>query len=165
MQPTPIIAANNETFYIRNATNQDAATVRAIIFDTLISYGLPADSADTDYDLYDIEQYYGSDRFWVLTDVNDLVLGSFALFHVDDKTVELRKMYFHPIIRGKGLANEVMSFVLEKAALFGYTIITLETASVLKEAINLYKKYGFTQSCGTTHSGRCDVIMQRSIQM
>jgi len=158
-----LISVNGERFYVRNATNLDAAQIREIIFDTLISYGLPADAEDTDYDLYDIEKYYSFDRFWVLTDVNDHILGSFALFHIDDKTVELRKMYFHPCIRGKGLANEVMTFVLEKAKSFGYTTVTLETASVLKEAVKLYKKYGFTQSCGTTQSGRCDVIMLRTI--
>ena len=158
-----LISVNGERFYVRNATNQDAAQIREIIFETLISYGLPADAADTDYDLYDIEKYYGNTRFWVITDETDHLYGSFALFHMDDSKVELRKMYFHPTIRGKGLANEVMIFVLEKAKSFGYSIITLETASVLKEAICLYEKYGFAHCLGSTHSERCDVIMERAV--
>lgn len=163
MHYLPIITVNGGRLHIRHANNIDAPKVRTIIFDTLRSYGLPADSEDTDYDLYDIEKYYGQDRFWVIINSEGEIKGCFALFHVDENTAELRKMYFDPSIRGKGVGDWAMSFILNQGQYLGYQTLTLETASVLVEAINLYKKHGFLESCNDAHSGRCDVVMSREI--
>ena len=145
----------------RQATNSDGSNIRQIIFATLESYGLSLDTADTDKDLFDIELYYPYNTFWVLLDQDDTIKGSFALFHWDHHNAEIRKMYFHPSIRGLGLGNWVMQFLILKAIEMGYRTLSLETASVLKEAISLYEKHQFVTACGDIHSHRCDVVMKR----
>jgi len=70
---------------------------------------------------------------------------------MNDKTAEIRKMYFDPFIRGKGFGNYVVKFILEKAKNIDYTFLTPEKASVLIEVISLYEKYGFLASIGDPH--------------
>jgi putative acetyltransferase len=71
-------------------------------------------------------------------------------------TCELRKMYLHRDYRGKGHGRGLLEHALAEARRLGFRNVTLETASVLKEAIHLYEHYGF-QPCQPTHlSPRCD---------
>ena len=149
--------------YYRKATNADGEQIRKIVFDTLAAYGLVIDPAATDVDLFDIEQYYPDGTFWVLVDDNDTIKGSFALYRVDQYTAEIRKMYFDPSIRGKGLGTWAIHFLTKEAKEMNYQTLTLETASVLKEAISLYKKTGFKIIPGTCHSHRCDVVMKKRV--
>ncbi|MGB4958254.1 MAG: GNAT family N-acetyltransferase [Saprospiraceae bacterium] len=158
MSPT-----NHPSIFYRIATNTDASDIRKIIFDTLGAYGLNLDAAVTDSDLYDIEHYYPDGTFWVLVDEHDTIKGSFALYRENDKTVEIRKMYFDPSIRGLGLGIWAIHWLLQKAVSLGYHRAQLETASVLKEAIQLYKKMGFVEITGTCHSHRCDVLMEKML--
>jgi len=149
--------------YYRKATNTDGESIRKIVFSALASYGLVIDPAATDVDLFDIEKYYPEDTFWTLVDAEDNVLGSFALYRIDQSKAEIRKMYFDPSIRGKGLGTWAMQFLMKKAKALGYQTLTLETASVLKEAISLYTKMGFQTIPGSCHSHRCDVVMEKRL--
>jgi putative acetyltransferase len=147
----------------RTATNMDGEQIRKIVFDALKSYGLVLDPAATDVDLFDLEKYYPEGTFWVLVDADNTVKGSFALYRVDQSKAEIRKMYFDPSVRGMGLGTWAMYFLLHKAKTMGYQTLTLETASVLKEAIALYKKMGFQTVPGSCHSHRCDVVMEKRL--
>ena len=149
--------------YYRRATNTDGESVRKIVFDALTSYGLVIDPAATDVDLFDIEQYYPEGTFWVLVDDDFTIKGSFALFRIDESIAEIRKMYFDPSIRGMGLGTWAMHFLIKEAKSMGYQTLTLETASVLKEAIALYKKLDFQNIPGSCHSHRCDVVMEKRL--
>lgn len=149
--------------YYRKATNNDGEQIRKIVFDALTSYGLVIDPAATDVDLFDIEQYYPEGTFWVLVDDDCTIKGSFALFRIDESTAEIRKMYFDPSIRGMGLGTWAMHFLIKEAKAMGYQTLTLETASVLKEAIALYKKLDFQNIPGSCHSHRCDVVMEKRL--
>ena len=68
---------------------------------------------------------------------------------------ELRKMYLAKSERGKGLGKALLEHSINKAKELGFKKITLETASVLKEAIALYLKYGFKPFEGE-NCARCD---------
>ena len=65
-------------------------------------------------------------------------------------------MYLLPAFRGKGIGKFILEFALQKAKELGYKRITLETASALKGAIGLYKKYGFKSFNPDHLSARCD---------
>ncbi|MBK9735684.1 MAG: GNAT family N-acetyltransferase [Saprospiraceae bacterium] len=163
MEQKTNIPIPNTCYSCRQAKNSDATIIRQIIFDTLESYGLSLDPADTDKDLYDIESYYPNNTFWVIVEQDGTIKGSFALFHWNNDKAEIRKMYFHSSIRGLGIGSWVMKYLVEKAIAMGYHMLKLETASVLKEAISLYKKYHFIHTDGIIHSHRCDVVMIRHL--
>jgi putative acetyltransferase len=65
-------------------------------------------------------------------------------------------MYLHRAYRGRGLGRRLLEDALANARRLGFARMTLETASVLKEAIRLYESYGFTPYQPDHLSGRCD---------
>lgn len=141
----------------RRATNADADAVKAIVFGVLREYGLEPEPEGIDSDLENIADNYlaSGGEFEVIVDSDDRVLGTCGLYPLDETTVELRKMYFLPQIRGRGLGKELLGRALDTARELGFRTVELETANVLKEAIGLYRSFGFEDSEGG-HANRCD---------
>jgi putative acetyltransferase len=70
---------------------------------------------------------------------------------------ELRKMYFLPVLRGRGLGEKLLRRCLDAARERGYRRCYLETLTGMDAAMKLYTKTGFKPLCGplgtTGHSG------------
>ena len=142
---------------VRPARNADAPRVRELVFSVLRDYGLKPDPGSTDADLDDIEAAYlvRGGCFYVL-EIDGEILGSAGLYPVDAATCELRKMYLHPLARGRGAGKYLLDLLLSDAKRLGFSRAILETASVLREAIALYKRYGFREYAPEHLSPRCD---------
>jgi GNAT superfamily N-acetyltransferase len=143
---------------LRPATNVDAPAVRELIFAILREFGMPPEPNGTDSDLNDIEATYFNrgGRFDVLLDTTGRIIGTVGLNRVDEQTVELRKMYLHADMRGRGLGTRLLDHAISEARRMGYKRITLETASQLKTAIAMYVRCGFRHMCGEIRTKRCD---------
>jgi putative acetyltransferase len=149
---------------IREATNSDAEEIRELVFSVLLSYGLTPDPASTDSDLADLHANYFEKGGWFsVLEEGHVIIGTCGLYPIDAQTCELRKMYLSPLYRGKGLGRMLLEHALRTAEELGYHTVTLETASVLKEAIALYKKYGFTQVKADHLSCRCDQAYRKDL--
>ena len=143
---------------LRQATNADRDAVRSLVYGVLGEYGLEPDPSGTDADLDDIEQSYFArgGTFCVLEDEDGSIVGAYGLYPTQEQTCELRKMYLHRAYRGQGLGRHLLEEALANARRLGFTAVTLETASVLTEAIALYRRYGFIP-CPSDHlCARCD---------
>jgi putative acetyltransferase len=143
--------------YLRAVTNDDSHEIKNLVFKVLAEYKLKSSPSLTDSDLENIEASYlkRGGLFDVLVCENKIV-GCVGLYPKSAEEVELRKMYFEKSIRGKGVGKKLLEYCIEKAAQLGFKTITLETASVLVEAIALYKKYGFKEFYPEHLSDRCD---------
>jgi putative acetyltransferase len=142
---------------LRPATNADSESIKSVVFSVLKEYGLKPDSNSTDKDLDSIEEsYFLSNGFFGVVEIENSIVATVGLHQVDATTCELRKMYSLPSQRGKGLGKSIIEFALSKAKELGYKRVILETASPLKEAIGLYKKYGFKEFTPEHLSSRCD---------
>jgi putative acetyltransferase len=143
---------------LRPATNADAAAVRELVFGVLREFGLKPSPGDTDADLDDLEAAYHrrGGRFDVLVTPDGAVIGSVGLYPVDPTTVELRKMYLQVSARGRGLGRRLLDHALAEARRMGFARMTLETASVLTDAVALYERYGFRPYAAAHRSSRCD---------
>jgi len=143
---------------LRPASNKDGRKITDLVYGVLIEYGLKPDGACTDADLKDIEHSYfePGGTFCVLEEEGGSIIGAYGLYPVDKRTCELRKMYLRSSYRGKGLGKLLLDDALSKARRMGFERMTLETASVLKEAIALYKSYGFVEYEPEHLSSRCD---------
>lgn len=152
---------NEQTFHIRPAMNADRRAVQDIVFATLREYGMKPDPEHTDADLADLEAHYFARGgcFDVMVDSNGQVVGCVGLDRIDARTVELRKMYLHPDARGKGLGRRLLDHAVGQARHMGISRITLETASCLKTAIEMYRRHGFVESDEKIHTSRCDLAM------
>jgi putative acetyltransferase len=129
-----------------------------LVYGVLRDYGLRPDPASTDADIQDIESSYfrRGGTFVVLEAEDGSIIGAYGLCPLEKHTCELRKMYLHKAYRGKGLGKLLLEDALSKARQLGFKKMTLETASVLKEAIALYKSYGFVEYKADHLSSRCD---------
>ena len=143
---------------LRLADNKDCGKVTDLVYGVLAEYNLKPDPVATDIDIKDIEQSYfeRGGAFYVLEEKDSSIIGAYGLYPIDKATCELRKMYLHGSYRGKGLGKLLLEDALSKAGQIGFKKMTLETASVLKEAISLYKSYGFVEYEPEHLSSRCD---------
>jgi putative acetyltransferase len=81
----------------------------------------------------------------------------------DEATCELKKMYFLPEGRGRGLGQQVLEACLQQARAFGFTWCYLETFHTMQQAMRLYRKNGFEQipaPCGNTGHFACDTFFR-----
>ena len=145
-------------YTFRHATNADQVAIERVVFGVLREYGLSPDPSGTDSDLHDVEGTYhaAGGMFDLLVDGAGEVVGTVALFRVNDRTCELRKMYLAAPARGQGWGRRLLEHALARARELGFTRMVLETASVLREAVALYERYGFRPYEPEHLAARCD---------
>lgn len=130
---------------VRPAINRDAPAIKELVFAVLREYGLTPDPANTDSDLDDIDAHYFARGGWFGVLVIDGSIVACAGIHRDNaNTCELRKMCCLPQYRGRGYGRHLLDHALAQARALKFKRVVLETASPLKEAIALYRHYGFT---------------------
>ena len=143
---------------LRPATNADGPAIFNLVAGILVEFGLTPDPTGIDGDLKDIEANYlrGGGWFAVLEDETGAIVGSAGLFPIDAQTLELRKMYLHSSLRGRGWGRKLLLAALAVARARGARRVILETASRLTDAIALYERHGFTRYSPEHLAGRCD---------
>ncbi len=150
---------------IRPASNADVEAVTRLIYTVLEEYGLQPDPDDTDADLKDLESNYTNNggSFDVLLNSRGQIVGTVGILKLKDQECELRKMYLDSAERGKGNGKLLLEYALNRAKELGYNRVVLETATVLNEAITLYRKYGFKKFELKNPSSRCDQMYYKEI--
>jgi len=152
-------------FLIRSWEKRDRAVVREIISQILTEYGLTFDPKDADRDVVEVEQFYQETggEFWVVEQEAKIV-GTAGYYPISrgNKAVEIRKMYLLPIVRGKGLGTYLLKRLESAIAAQGYEEIWLETATVLKEAVQLYENKGYQPATGV-ETPRCDRVYWKKL--
>lgn len=150
-----------ENMKLRAVESKDQALVKELVIGVLKEYGLTPDLNGVDQDLNDPKAFYekAGAYFFVLENSKHEIVGVAALYPVSKTNIELRKMYFRKDYRGLGLGKKVLTHFSEFAKMKSFSKIELETASVLKEAIGLYKSFGFVVEDKQPAVGRCDISM------
>jgi putative acetyltransferase len=158
--PTQVL----ERYTLRRATNRDGPGVWTLIGTVLASYGIVADRESTDQDLVDLDRSFAKEggAFFVLLD-GERVVGTVALRRETETVCELCRMYLAPEHRGRGLGRRLLAFAEAEARQRGFKEIVLKTASVLKEAIALYRQAGFQPIPGAPACGNCDLAMRKKL--
>ena len=131
----------------------------------LAEYGLAPDPDGTDADLADLEGNYWKRGgvFHVVLSPDDSIVGCAGLFQLSSAEAELRKMYLLRAARGRGLGRLLLNQLIADARRLGYRRVVLETASVLAEAIALYRSAGFSPAPREHLSSRCDQAWMLSL--
>ena len=151
---------------IRPATNNDRQAILDLVAGVLQEYGLKTDPCTNDSDLADIEASYHrrGGIFDVLEDRQGAVVGSVGLYPLDSKSCELRKMYVRKELRGRGLGKRLLEHALSNARRLGFSRVTLETSARLKEARQLYSRYGFQPFAAQHLAKRCDEAFELDLE-
>jgi putative acetyltransferase len=143
---------------IREATTADHSAIHSLVSETLAEFDFPVESGGIDADLAGVPDSYHARGgvFRVVEDDDGVVVGCGGLYPMADNAVELRKMYFRPEVRGKGMGRKLLEDLIAEARRRKFARIELETASNLTAAIALYQRAGFVETKGPKHSCRCD---------
>ena len=156
-------------FQLRPARAEDSPACRALVNDALAEFDLQPDPDATDADLNDVVAHYaarGGD-FVVLVNAMGAIVGTCGLYPFESspgepRTVELRKMYLSPTLRGQGQGRRLLDWALVRARELGFRRVVLETSTKLRDAIALYERNGFVRE-GDGHCCRCDLSYTRDL--
>lgn len=160
--------ANISIRFIQPADNPALAK---IVRDTLAEFG--ANHPGTVYydpttdALYELFQKEGAGYF--VATIDDKIVGGGGIYPTDglpNDTCELVKMYLLSEARGLGLGKTLIEKNLSFAKEKGYKHVYLETMPELKQALNVYAKFGFEYLKGpmgnSGHTG-CSLWMLKKI--
>lgn len=160
------------TAQVRLIQPQDNPEIAAVIREVSAEHGLTADKgfAVADPILDTLYEVYSKPRsaYWVV-EMDGKIVGGGGISQVaggDEHTAELQKMYLSSVLRGKGLAKQIVLMSLEFAKQQGYTRCYLETTSELQAAIKLYEKLGFDfidEPLGNTGHSDCEIRMLKTL--
>lgn len=153
---TPAAAA----IWVRPYLEVDAAATRALVERVLAEFGLALDPRGVDRDLEDVDGSYRrrGGEFWVVEDSTGRVVGTCGVWPhpTDEMLCELRKMYLHPDLRGRGIGLRLLELALAHARGAGFRRMELETNSAMTAAMALYRRAGFVEAEGAACASRCD---------
>ncbi|WP_025743049.1 GNAT family N-acetyltransferase [Aquimarina pacifica] len=97
-----------------------------------------------DHAFYDQFNKIGAIKYVVIAYENDVAVGCGAIKEMNSDSMEVKRMYTNPQFRGKGIASKVLSELEKWTAELRYKKCVLETGKKQVEAIQLYKKQGYT---------------------
>jgi len=92
---------------------------------------------------YDQFNKVDSIRHVVVAYVEGAPVGCGAFKPFDKNTVEIKRMFVQPELRGQGVAGAVLTALEAWAGELGYVRCVLETGKKQPEAIRLYEKSGY----------------------
>jgi putative acetyltransferase len=156
---------------IRQIQPSDNPFLSKIIKGTLAEFGANHPGtvyydASTDA-LFELFQIKGAVYF--VAELNGEVVGGGGIYPTDGlptDTCELVKMYLLPQARGTGLGKTLIEKCIAFGKESGYKNVYLETMPELKQALNVYAKFGFEYLKGpmgnSGHTG-CSLWMLKSL--
>lgn len=100
-----------------------------------------------DKELQQLSSMYGvNDGGIVLCVEENNYIGCAALRRFNHNAGEIKRMYVIPDYRNKGIANQLLKRLIEKANTLNYAYLYLDTLDTMHDAINLYRKNGFEET-------------------
>lgn len=160
-----------QDFIIREIQSKDNLEMAIVIRNVIVEMGAPKTGTAYEDKATDqlFETYEKEKAAYFVLEYQGKIVGGAGIAQLDNydgNICELQKMYFLPIVRGKGLGTKLISICLEKAKNYGFENCYLETLPYMKDAVKLYKKYGFSnleKPIGNTHHHSCNVWMLKKI--
>jgi len=120
---------------IRFAEKKDAA----VIFDLVQSF-----EGDTPWNEAMVKEVIDSSEVIAVVYEEDNTVAAFACLHLIDKEAELDGIATEKKFRKKGIATQLVQYLLEAAKKSCAEVVFLEVGTDNTAAISLYEKFGFT---------------------
>ncbi len=159
------------TFTIRPIEARDDADVANIIRTVMPEFGANGPGfAIHDAEVGAMHGAYSRPRCaYFVVELDGKVVGGGGvapLENGDPSVCELRKMYFLPVLRGRGAGEALMARCLDAARAIGFRQCYLETLSGMDAAQRLYERTGFSRipgPMGATGHFSCDKFFIREL--
>jgi GNAT superfamily N-acetyltransferase len=82
---------------------------------------------------------------FIIVKTPDVLIGCGGIKKLDMYRCEMKRLFIRQPFRGKGIGMLICNFLVEYARQLKYKSILLDTNVEMKEAVILYKKYGFKE--------------------
>ncbi|OLP18357.1 GNAT family N-acetyltransferase [Leptolyngbya sp. 'hensonii'] len=155
-----------QDFLIRTWEAGDRQAAGEVIRSVLAEYGLDWEPTGADQDALEVETAYlqRGGEFWVV-EWQGQIVGTAAYYPVSrgEAAVEIRKMYLLPLARGQGLGRFLLQTLEGTIAARHLQQIWIETATVLREAVQLYESSGYQPATGV-EVARCDRVYVKTLK-
>ena len=92
--------------------------------------------------IYFLTNHHEFNKLWIATN-KDIPIGSIAVSLRPEEVAFINFLLVKPDFRGLGVAKKLLNNVKKHSEDHNIKILRLETYSCLKDARNLYKKFGF----------------------
>lgn len=127
--------------------------VRELFLEYEHSLGFPLCFQNFEKELKELPgEYVPPDGALFVAAAGKKVMGCIAFRRIDDATCEMKRLYVRPADRGKGTGTLLVKTILEAAIRQGYRLMKLDTVPSMKEAIALYKRFGFKETIPYRHN-------------
>ena len=147
---------------VRKAEAENIEQIKEILFGSLEEYkiAIPNNYSVSDIDSINLE----NNSNWVFVLVrDDSVIGFIVLRPIAKDCIELKRLYLTASERGRGLGEYLLNYAMHFAQKNKYRSIRLETTSKFKEAVSLYKKYGFNVLNDAEKSPGHDLVFEKTV--
>jgi putative acetyltransferase len=94
----------------------------------------------------------------ILAKQNGKTVGCVALKPIGEGVCEMKRLYVLPEARGEGLGRKLVNELISFARKSDYKSMKLDTVSKLKEAIVLYRSFGFVETSPYVYNPLSDVL-------
>ncbi len=157
---------------LRPIRPEDDAAVAAIIRAVMPEFGADGPGFaihDAEVDAMSAAYAVPGAAYFVVEDAAGRVVGGAGVAPLaggEPGVCELRKMYFLPEARGRGMGEALLRHCLAVAKDLGHRTCYLETLTGMDQAMKLYRKLGFQPLCaplGRTGHGGCDRWFAREL--
>jgi GNAT superfamily N-acetyltransferase len=97
---------------------------------------------------------------------DNIPVGCGAFKKFSDTSVEIKRMFVPSEHRGKGIAKKVLHELEQWANELGFSECVLETGTLLPEAVQLYKKNGYTvtENYGQYIGSETSICMKKELR-
>jgi len=133
---------------------------------TLAEYGKQIEREGGFDDVNDLQSQYfdNGGTFLVITD-NNRVVGTGGVRRLCASVCELKRMWFLPQYRGRGLGTRLLMQLIEWARDNGFQTMRLDVADEVRSApaVRLYERLGFTR-IERYNESLCTVWMEKNIK-
>ena len=151
---------------IRKITEADSEHLKHIIKTVMPEFGAGGEGfAIHDKEVEDMYVAYTRPRtIYFVIEQEGKILGGGGIAPLDggeENVCELKKMYFIPEARGKGLGKLILNKCLIAAKELGFELCYLETFHTMHNAMRLYEHIGFARinkAMGNTGHFSCDTF-------
>lgn len=121
--------------------------------------------------MYETYRDIDGEYFVVVENETQKVMGGCGFSRLKNSTpeeaiCELQKLYFVPVLRGKGLAKKLLHLCIERATKLSFRQMYLESVPAMIAAISLYERNGFQHlsgPMGNTGHTACGIFMLREL--
>ncbi|MGC1241278.1 MAG: GNAT family N-acetyltransferase [Chryseosolibacter sp.] len=151
---------------IRKISSRDNSLMAIVIRTVMPEFGAGGKGfAIHDKEVDDLYAAYDNPRAaYFVCEEGGRIIGGGGIAQLEggpEDTCELKKMYFLPQGRGRGLGQKLLSSCLEEARDKGFQNCYIETFNTMKGAMKLYEKNGFKKipgPLGSTGHFACDIF-------